>query len=131
MGIRRTIRNTLPELLDHAREMRADPTPAEEILWEELRSRTLNGLKFRRQHTVNAYILDFWCPACKLAIELDGSAHDTPEAQEYDAIRQQHLESFGYTVLRFRNEQVLEDTPGVLQQILAAARPAAPTDNRQ
>ncbi len=131
MSIRRTVRNTLPELQDRAREMRTAPTPAEEILWEELRSRKLNGLKFRRQHTVNAYILDFWCPVCKLAIELDGCVHDTPEAQEYDAIRQQHLESFGYTVLRFRNEQVLQDTAGVLQQILATATPAAPTDKRQ
>ncbi len=131
MSLRRTIRNTLPELQDRAREMRAVPTSAEAILWEELRSRRLSGLKFRRQHPVNAYILDFWCPACKLAIELDGSIHDTPEAQEYDAIRQQHLESFGYTVLRFRNEEVLQDMPAVLQQILAVVRPAAPTDNRQ
>ncbi len=101
--------------------MRDVPTPAEAILWEALQRRQLSGLKFRRQHPVDAYILDFWCPACKLAIELDGSYHDSPEAQEHDAARQEHLESYGYKVLRFRNEQVLNCLPEVLQEILSVA----------
>ena len=103
--------------------MRQEPTPAEAILWESLRGRKLGGLKFRRQHPVNAYILDFWCHDCQLVIELDGNAHDTASARGHDEMRQQHLESHGYTVLRFRNEEVLNNLPAVLHVIRVTATP--------
>lgn len=121
MPFQKTIRNTLPELLDRAKQMRGEPTPAEAKLWEQLQNRQLGGLRFRRQHPVNAYILDFWCPACKLVVELDGSAHDTPQAKEHDAARQEHLQSYGYTILRFSNERVTNELPVVLNEILNAA----------
>ena len=95
--------------------LRADMTPAEARLWEALRAKRLNGLRFRTQHPVGKFVLDFYCPACKLAIELDGSVHD--ENAEQDAARTGHLEAYGYRVLRFSNEQVMAELPAVLAQI--------------
>ena len=123
MAFRRSVRNTQPELIAHARQMRREPTPAEAILWEALQGRKLGGLKFRRQHPVNAYILDFWCSACKLVVELDGSVHESSETRAHDEMRQHHLEEAGYTVLRFRNEEVLENLPTVLNIIRAMSTP--------
>ena len=123
MAFRRSVRNTQPELIAHARQMRREPTPAEAILWEALQGRKLGGLKFRRQHPVNAYILDFWCSACKLVVELDGSVHESSETRAHDEMRQRHLEEAGYTVLRFRNEEVLENLSTVLNIIRAMSTP--------
>jgi len=94
-------------------------TAAEWRLWQALRVRQLGGLKFRRQHPVGPFVLDFYCPAGKLVIELDGGVHD--EQAEQDEARTQHLESYGYRVLRFRNEEVFADLPAVLDRIAQAA----------
>ena len=123
MTFRRTIRNTQPELIQYARQMRREPTPAEALLWESLRGRKLGGLKFRRQHPLNAYILDFWCCECQMVIELDGGIHSDASVREHDRARQGHLELHGYTVLRFRNEEVLENLPAVLNVIRRSAIP--------
>jgi very-short-patch-repair endonuclease len=126
MALRQTIRNTAPELIAYARTMREEPTPAEAILWEALRGRRLGGLKFRRQHPINAYILDFWCPECRLVVELDGAIHEQQDQREHDKMRQRHLEAYGYTVLRFSNEEVLNNLPRVLQIIRTVATPFLP-----
>ncbi|MBE9114989.1 endonuclease domain-containing protein [Lusitaniella coriacea LEGE 07157] len=113
------LRGTTPEIDQAARKLRHQPTSAEFRLWQALRSKKLNGLRFRRQHPVGRFILDFYCPSCKLAIELDGAIHQ--RQAEYDAARTQQLEQFGYRVIRFRNEQVMEDLPGVLAEIAQIA----------
>ena len=94
-------------------------TPAELALWQALRGKQLDGLKFRSQHPVGQFILDFWCPACRLAVELDGGAHEGQEQQ--DQACTEKLEEYGYRVIRFRNEEVLNDLPSVLERIRQAA----------
>ncbi len=96
-------------------------TPAEKQLWEALRNKQLDGLKFRRQHPVGNFILDFYCPACKLVIEVDGKIHDRPSQINRDNARTAKLMEYGYTVLRFRNEQVMKDLPQVLAEIKRVA----------
>jgi very-short-patch-repair endonuclease len=114
------IRGTTPEIEAAARHLRRNMTPAEKKLWEALKAKQLGGLKFRVQHPVGPFILDFYCPARKLVVELDGSAHE--EQADYDEARTQQLEDYGYRVIRFRNDEVLTDLPSVLEQILQAAR---------
>ncbi len=101
-----------------ARSLRDNMTPAEGLLWSALRNKQLLGLRFRRQHAVGNFILDFYCPACKLAIEVDGAVHD--DRQTEDALRTQKLEQHGYQVLRFRNEEILNNLNQVLQIIILA-----------
>ncbi len=89
-------RQITPELQQAAWQLREALTPAEQVLWEALRDKRLNGLKFRRQHPVEQFILDFYCPLHKLAVELDGSVHDAHGEQ--DAARTAHLEAHGLQV---------------------------------
>jgi very-short-patch-repair endonuclease len=102
-----------------ARELRTHQTPVELLLWEALRSRRLGGLKFRRQHPVGPFIVDFCCPEQRLAIELDGAVHATQ--REHDAEREELLAAAGYRLLRFPNEAVRDDLPAVLETVRAAA----------
>jgi very-short-patch-repair endonuclease len=95
-------------------------TEAERVLWTALRYQKARGLRFRRQHPVGRFVLDFFCPSAKLAVELDGSVHD--HQVERDEERTRVLEAGGYRVLRFRNEEVFDDLPAVLRRITAAAR---------
>jgi len=104
-------------LVAQARELRKNQTPAEELLWQLLRNRQLANLKFRRQHQIGDYITDFYCDERKLVVELDGEIHDKPAKAKSDAKRQKYLESLGLTVLRFRNEAVLESPLSVLEAI--------------
>ncbi len=111
-----------------SREMRHPLTPTENKLWEKLRRRQLAGAKFRRQHPIDRYIVDFYCAAAQLVIEIDGSAHDEPN---YDAERQEVLETLGLRVLRFRNADVLDHIDDVLSAIKAAiTRDSASTGDR-
>lgn len=97
-----------------ARQMRREPTPAEDHLWQQLRNRAL-GVKFRRQHPLDRFIVDFFCDEARLIIEVDGAIHQyTPEE---DALRQEFLESLGFRVLRFNNEDVLNRAAEVLETI--------------
>ena len=104
-------------LKEHGAEMRKQATEAEDFLWEQLRNRQLDGYKFRRQHTVENFIVDFICLEKYLIIEVDGGVHGEAEQAEYDAGRTQELEALGYKVIRFQNEQVLTQTSEVLQEI--------------
>jgi len=103
---------------DFARQLRSEPTDAERILWRQLRQRQLHGHKFRRQHVVGGYIVDFACVERKLAVELDGSQH--AQRTDYDAARTRALAAQGYRVLRFWNNDVFGGMDGVLAVILAA-----------
>ena len=98
-----------------ARQMRREPTEAESALWQRLRGRRLRGVKVRRQHAIDRFIVDFHAAQVGVVIEVDGPVHDF--SQEHDAVRQEFLESLGLKVLGFRNEQVLRDIDSVLAEI--------------
>ena len=97
------------------RSLRNNATQAEKKLWRSLQGKKLDGFKFRRQHSIDRYILDFFCPSAHLAIELDGDTHYTEEAVEYDRIRDEYLEAVGIKLVRYRNEDVYENLEGVLE----------------
>jgi very-short-patch-repair endonuclease len=109
-----------PELLKRCRDLRKNQTSAEGLLWSLLRDRQLNGLKFRRQHPLGGYILDFYCHEAQLAVELDGSGHLEAEQARHDDRRRQDLEALGVRVVRFWNHDVLRDPQSALIAILAA-----------
>jgi very-short-patch-repair endonuclease len=106
--------------LARRRELRRQPTDSEALLWSHLRGRRLAGFKFRRQHPVGPFILDFFCPARRLAIEVDGGQHFHPDAQRRDRRRSQFLAARGISVLRFAANQVLAQTDAVLATIAFA-----------
>ncbi len=106
-----------PLLLAKAREMRKISTTAEKFLWSLLRDRQLQNAKFRRQHPIGNYILDFYCHESRLAVELDGSGHAESEQQELDMQRTEWLNNQGISVIRFWNNEVMENIQGVLQRI--------------
>jgi very-short-patch-repair endonuclease len=113
--------NSSPELWEKlkplAREKRHESTPAEDYLWQQLRGRQVGNAKFRRQHTIGRFIVDFFCVQAKLVIEVDGEIHQY--TQEEDAIRQEFIEAHGFTVLRFTNDKVLTHIHTVIQTISA------------
>ena len=108
-------------ILELQRKFRKNPTPAEATLWRAIRQNQLGGLRFLRQRAFGRAIVDFYCASAKLVIELDGEVHDSDQAQDYDEKRTELLEARGLMVLRFRNEEVLNGLPGVLQRILEVA----------
>ena len=105
------------ELKLRARHNRNNPTEAESYLWEMLRDKKMNGYKFRRQHIIGKYIVDFICLSKSLIVEVDGGYHDSPDQQYDDSVRTAFLEGHGYKVIRFRNEDVVANTDFVLQSI--------------
>lgn len=109
-----------------ARNLRSSMTVAEQVLWQALRGGQANGLRFRRQHSVGPFVLVFWCPCVKLAIEVDGAVHSDENQAARDAERTAYLAAYGYRVLRVTNDEVLDNLPAVLDRIRTAARPAAP-----
>jgi very-short-patch-repair endonuclease len=113
------------DLLAIRRDLRARSTPAERALWQMLRISRVCGFKFRRQHSIDRYVVDFYCPEVRVAIELDGGIHDDPLRAEYDRRRQRDLEERGVSVLRFRNEAVLS-APDLM--ILAIVERLCPED---
>jgi very-short-patch-repair endonuclease len=102
-----------------SRELRNEPTEAEKKLWAHLR-RVQLGAKFRRQHPLGPFILDFYCHGAKLAVEVDGGGHSEKEQAEYDAERTDALSAEGIRVLRFWNSEVMENIEGVLEKIREA-----------
>ena len=112
-----------------ARNLRQRMTDAERLLWSRLRGRQLDGFRFRKQHPVERFVLDFYCPAAKLAIEVDGGQHNEPSGQARDAERTQRLEDAGIRVLRFWNHEVLCN-PDVVMHVIWAVLHGAP-DPRQ
>ena len=101
-----------------ARNLRQGETQAEKVLWNALRSKRLNGLKFRRQHPYEKTILDFFCVEHQLVVELDGSIHDLQDQFESDEERTKYLNDHGLKVIRFRNEEILKNLPAILQKII-------------
>ena len=112
-----TITHNHPIFKQRRVELRKNQTPQEVLLWARLRNNQL-GLKFKRQYSISPYILDFYCPDKKLAIELDGSKHF--DNKEYDQERTNYLSVLGIKVLRFWNNEVNINMSGVLQEIITA-----------
>ncbi len=119
MDKKRTIR-TSAVVQKRAKELRQEMTEVEEILWAELRNRQLENLKFRRQHPLAQYIVDFYCAKHKLIVELDGGIHK--QQKEYDAERSRYLEQHGYRVIRFWNHEVENSLSKVLEAIASKCR---------
>jgi 5-methyltetrahydrofolate--homocysteine methyltransferase len=107
-------------LKDYAKEIRSQPTEAEDLLWSVLRNKQLDGAKFRRQHILGHYITDFICLKSNLIIEVDGLVHQLPENKDSDKIRTKWLEGEGYRVIRFTNTEVLTNLDSVLKRIREA-----------
>ena len=105
-------------MLNFARNLRQNLTPAERLLWSPLRRRQVSGFKFRRQHMIGSYICDFVCAEARVVIELDGSQH--LDCAPYDANRDRFLQSQGYRILRFWNGDVLKQTESIVDTIFAA-----------
>jgi len=112
-------------ILEKARSLRVRQTNCELLLWRKLRDRRLAGIKFRRQYAVGGYIVDFFCPDARLAIELDGGEHAT--RRDYDLRRERDLTARGIRTVRFWNSDVLQNLDGVLQTILAAVCEGPPS----
>ena len=112
--------NVTPEKASRAKELRREMTAAEQILWGSLRTNRLDGYHFRRQQVIAGFIVDFYCHAAGLAVELDGPVHD--RQADYDRDRDRVLGEHGVQVLRFRNEEVMENLEAVLMTIRAACR---------
>ncbi len=110
----------IPDLVHLARKLRREQTPAEEILWALIRGRKLLNLKFRRQQQIGVFIADFYCHQARLVIELDGGIHLTPEQADRDRNREVYLRENRLRVLRFTNDQILEDPESVLRGIARA-----------
>ncbi|WP_190809864.1 endonuclease domain-containing protein [Flagellimonas sp. S3867] len=106
-----------PNLRPYRKELRQNLTPAEAYLWKQLQNKKLEGRKFRRQHSIDRYIVDFYCASERLIIELDGEVHMNPTAEEKDLKRTKNLEGLGFTVIRFENKMVFENLRSVLQEI--------------
>jgi very-short-patch-repair endonuclease len=116
-----------PEYLAFVRQLRREQTDAEKLLWYCLRGRQLCDLKFRRQYPAGPYILDFYCYAYKLCVELDGGQHYESAGIQHDEQRQAFLTSHGIHTLRFSNRDVLQHLEAVLLQIAEAIKPLTPT----
>ena len=108
------------ERIAFLRSLRRQPTRAEDILWRRLRGARFHGAKFKRQVPFDRYVVDFYCHAAKLAVEIDGKQHDW--FGEYDRGRSEVLQRLGVQVLRFSNEEVCGDLDSVLERIRAALR---------
>jgi very-short-patch-repair endonuclease len=109
------------------RYLRHSLTSAEAALWKVLKSSKVDGKKFRRQHSIGNYVVDFYCPECKLAIELDGEKHFNSMASDYDLRRNEFLSRYNVRVLRFENRAVFEHPDGVLEAIKSHLKTPATT----
>jgi very-short-patch-repair endonuclease len=106
-----------PMTFARAKELRKNMTPAERVLWQRLRNYKVDGFYFRRQHPIKFFIADFYCAKADLIIEIDGGIHNNPDVCEHDVNRTAELERSGITVIRFTNEEVMNDTDNVVAKI--------------
>lgn len=106
-----------PVLKDRRRELRRNQTDAERAFWAKVRNKQFLGMKFFRQYSFGPYILDFYCPEKKLAVELDGGQHNQPEGRDFDLVRTDYLNTHGVEVVRFWNNEVLHEIDGVLARL--------------
>ncbi len=111
-----------PQIFQRAQDLRKQTTEAEELLWKKLRNRRFEGLKFRRQHPLNRFIVDFYCHEKLLVVEVDGGIHDDLEVKERDEGREEELKNFGLRIVRYRNEEVINDMNGVLDRLRAVIK---------
>ena len=116
-----------PEIFARARELRKNMTPAEKMLWQRLRNYQLDGFYFRRQHPIKYFIADFYCAKADLIVEVDGGIHNNPDNKEWDINRTAELEKLGINVIRFTNEEVLNDIESVIQRIRQQLRSLCPS----
>ena len=107
-----------PNTFDKARLLRINMTEAEKTVWEELKKRIVFKARFRRQHPIGIFIVDFYCHEYKLAIEIDGEIHLKNEVIEYDDGRSHDIEKFGIKILRFTNNEVFTDLKKIIEEIL-------------
>ena len=121
MGLRTRMPNIYNNKVqkEFRRTLRKEQTDAEKKLWYFLRNKNIAGLKIFRQYSVGPYILDFYCPEKRIAIELDGGQHNEEAEQHYDETRTKYLAENNIKVLRFWNNEVLQSTSKVLEQIFA------------
>ena len=106
-----------PDIMTHTRELRKNLTESEQKLWKELRKLRTKGIIFRRQHPIDIFIADFYCHSIKLVIEVDGEIHKNQNAHEYDEVRSAELERYEIRVIRFKNNEILNDIEKVLRSI--------------
>ena len=106
-----------PEIFKRASELRKNMTEAEVILWSALRRKQIKGKRFRRQHPIERFIIDFYCHDSRLIIEADGGIHKALEQKEYDIGRSIELEKFGLKIIRFTNEQIKNNLAETLEEI--------------
>ena len=104
-----------PVTLKKAKQLRDRMTPAESILWEKLRNKQICGVRFRRQHPIETFIVDFYCHATKLVIEIDGGIHN--KTKIYDAMRTEEIEKYDIFVLRYTNEEITSNLDKVITEI--------------
>jgi very-short-patch-repair endonuclease len=116
------IRND-PQFKERRRELRRNQTEAEKLLWGYLRNKQFYGLKFFRQYSVGPYIIDFYCPKLRLAVELDGGQHSEEEVRGYDMVRSDYLRAQGIETIRFWNNDVMKNIEGVLLKIAEKITP--------
>jgi len=116
-----------PALKQQRRELRRSQTEAEKTFWSHVRNRQFFGIRFIRQYSIGPYIVDFYCPTMKLAVELDGGQHNQHENREYDATRSEYLKAQGIDVMRFWNHDVLIDTDSVLTRLAERVTPPSPS----
>lgn len=112
----KTTRNA-PILKQRRRELRRNQTEAENAFWAHVRNRQFRGLRFFRQYSVGPYVLDFYCPKMNIAVELDGGQHAWDESRKYDTLRAEYLKAHEIEVMRFWNNDVLQNIKGVLARI--------------
>jgi very-short-patch-repair endonuclease len=105
------------ELKARRRSLRKNMPKAEVLLWSKLKNKQILGERFLRQYSVDHYVLDFYCPQLKLAIEIDGDSHFMLGAEEQDKARQEHIEAFGIRFLRFTNDDIYKNIDGVCQVV--------------
>ncbi len=117
MHVSRTIRGYKKNLV-LKRKLRSKLTPAENKLWLQLRSKQFLGLKFRRQHGVGSYIVDFFCSEKKLVIEVDGDVHALERQIEKDRFREEYLKNLGINIVRYANNDILKNIEGVLEDLM-------------
>ena len=113
---------TSPEIFRIASELRKNMTEAEKLVWEKVRKKQILGLRFRRQHPIDKYVVDFYCHSTRLVVEIDGGVHLTHENKEYDKVRTMDLENLDLTVIRFSNKQVLENIKEVIDSITSMTK---------
>ena len=113
-----TTKKGITKLLPLRRRLQSNQTRAEQLVWGKLRSNQIHGLKFRRQHGIGSYIVDFFCPERNLVIEVDGDVHPPDVHQTKDLERENYLRSLGLQVVRYTNDEVINNLAGVLEDLI-------------